>query len=75
MISSASFPRLTLEEEFTEFLKDAILGTDLTQESLLEKFPQDIYDMDWNEENKQEIMELVCDQPFILNRYVDGLTK
>lgn len=72
---TTSFPTMTLKEEFENFLQDALYGTNLAPWDLLGYYCETHLGIAYCEENEQEMMEAVCDEPFILNKYADQLVN
>ena len=68
-----SFPTMTLKEEFESDLQDALYGTALCPDDLLAYYCETHLGIAYCEENEEEMMEAVVEEPFILNRYADQL--
>lgn len=65
---------MTLEEEFNFFLEDALYGTQLTAEELLDYYCNNFLGIAYCEENEEEMKNsVVDDEPFILNHLADEL--
>lgn len=65
------FPRMTLEEEFRFFVEDALHGTSLTESDLLHYYCNEILGIAYCEENEEELMIAVCEEPFVLTDFAD----
>lgn len=72
LTNATNFPTLTLEEEFNYFLEDALYGTNINDISdFLNVFCNDYLGIAYCEENEEEMMIAVCDEPFVLNEFAD----
>lgn len=63
----------TLKEEFEFYVADALYGTNLDRSDLLNVFCNDYLGIAYCEENEDEIMEAVVEEPFMLNDWADML--
>ena len=62
----------TLKEEFEFYVADALYGTNLNRSDLLNVFCNEYLGIAW-EENEEELMEAVVEEPFMLNDWADIL--
>jgi hypothetical protein len=69
------FNSMTLVEEFEMFVEDALDGTDVDREELLYLFCNDHLGIAYCDENLEELMEAVVDEPYVLNEYADFLQR
>lgn len=71
----AKFETMSLKEEFEMFVDDALYGTNVNREELLSLFCNNHLGIAYTDENLEELMEAVVDEPYILNDYADFLDK
>ena len=72
---TTSFPTMTLQEEFDAFLEDALYGTNVDPDDLLYTFCNDYLGIAYCDENAEEMMEAVVEEPFVLNGWADMLQQ
>lgn len=70
---TTSFPTMTLKEEFESYVTDALYGTSVDPSDLLNVFCNDYLGIAYCEENEEELMEAVVEEPFVLNGWADML--
>jgi hypothetical protein len=71
-MATLSFPTLSLKEEFDAFLNDALHpygNVDVTE--FMTAFSTDMYGIAWCDETEEEVMEYICDDPFVMNDFAD----
>lgn len=69
------FNTMTLVEEFEMFIEDALDGTNVDREELLYLFCNDHLGIAYCDENMEELMDAVVDEPYVLNEYADFLER
>ena len=71
----AEFNSMTLVEEFEMFIEDALHGNDVDRDELLALFCNDHLGIAYCDENLEELMDAVVDEPYVLNSYADFLER
>lgn len=66
------FPTMTPQEEFEMFVEDALEGSSVDREDLLHYFCEQL-GIAYCDENMDELIDAVIDEPFVLNELVDAL--
>ena len=76
MQAVSNFPTISLAEEFEYFVEDAIYGTDITEDELLDYYCNNILGIAYCPENEEEMMEsIVEEEPFYLNEVADEILR
>ena len=66
------FPTMTPQEEFEMFVEDALEGSSVDREDLLNYFCEQL-GIAYCDENMDELIDAVLDEPYVLNELVDAL--
>jgi len=66
------FPTMTPQEEFEMFVEDALEGSSVDREDLLNYFCEQL-GIAYCDENMDELMDEVINDPYVLNELVDAL--
>jgi hypothetical protein len=68
----SDFPTMSLKEEFECCLEDALepyYQADVTE--FMTAFAEEMYGIAWCDETEEEVMEYICDDPFVMNDFAD----
>lgn len=76
MQAVSNFPTMSLEEEFMFFVEDAIDGTDITEDELMDYYCNNFLGIAYCPENEEEMMNAVVDdEPFFLNQVAEEIMR